>query len=129
MQIPTFAAFIENSRKLRPVYVDIAINNRIVHNRIKEDEKEKTEVQCDPNGPFRELILAAMQAGPACISDLFLNGQVFGFGPKVFAPKTEECFALEQIRPKLILPDYHQPFKTFVIEFPEDYQIKERLTA
>jgi hypothetical protein len=42
-------------------------------------------------------------------------------GIKVFSPSPEECEALEKTRLRFNCDEYHQPFPSFAVEFPELY--------
>lgn len=52
---------------------------------------------------------------------LFLYSQVFGKGPKVFKPTVEQLEALEKMTINIEIKDFHPPFETIVVEFPDEY--------
>lgn len=50
-----------------------------------------------------------------------INCELFGAGPKVFRPTSEQMFALERMKLNLSWQDFATPYKCIVIELPEEY--------
>lgn len=59
---------------------------------------------------------------------VFLYSQVFGKGPKVFKPTVEQLEALEKMTINIDIKEFHTPFETTVIEFPDEYLATRRVT-
>lgn len=51
-----------------------------------------------------------------CITEAYKNGI------KTIEPRADQCFAFEQIEPKVPLQDYNQPYPAVVFDLPQDYK-------
>ena len=56
-------------------------------------------------------------------------GKALLAGPKLFRPSALACEPLEQVELGVPVEEYHQPFPTCVVEFPDDYATARLIPA
>lgn len=121
IKTPTLLSYLAKQQNLYPFHEDVYKNNRIEIVKDK-DRPEGMFAKLNYGGPFDELIGEAANLGVAALTEIYLSARMIYLGPKVYRPRTEDCFAMEAIRPQVTFEEYQQPFDLFTIEFPEAYR-------
>lgn len=107
---------------LAKVYSDIRKNKSITFH-IKEDGKLDAQFlfHTIPYVEGRLLLQDCATRGMAHTVELFVASTIAGDGPRIYEASQMDCEAMEQMHLKLPLENYHQPFPTMIIKFPEKY--------
>lgn len=126
----TLRSYLEDKRYLYPLLDALHKTNalRVVRPSLSHDadfDFDGTRLSREHLAYFFSLFADVGRNVAACL-DLFSLIRLVGDGPKVFRPTAAECFALEEVQVRIPVFAYAQPFPTFCIEFPEEYQLARR---
>lgn len=117
----SFQQIIQDHKKLIPIYEEIGRKNALSWKPAGEG-KFRLDLQADILSTTTLNYLAITAQCDELVKILiYTYSKVFGLGPKVFRPTSDQLVALEDIVINLDFEDYNQPFDTIVVELPEQY--------
>ncbi len=74
----------------------------------------------------RNLLMHTRQMSFLQHLEMFFQVHLWGEGPKIFRPTTEQLLALEQMNLNIEFRDFHMPFSMIAVELPFEYADKHR---
>jgi len=116
---PGFRRYLDVTRR-QAVFEEIGRKRAIVARR-EGDDLTIYGLGDDLSFPVHDKLRWALSRGPREMVRTWFHGEIAARGPKVFQPTAEQCFALEQIAPRIALADYAQPYAVMVIDLPQAY--------
>lgn len=120
MLIDTWLSFIEKNRTRLNLllFEDIVANGRL--QLLRKDGGAMMHV--DQGGFAGPLLEKMKELGMSALTDCFVLSRFIHGGPKFVRARRDDCFALENVLPRIPFEVYRQPFETFGVEFPVEYQ-------